>query len=158
MKIKIEFLNGTIGNQLKVRESAQRASEVLSDPEFIEKVRSHSGFDFTNHTPGMVAATLENVREVAIKVGFYREWWPWSKVIAYEENGEVWFNTRKAEAGDVGNVAHETMHAMGFSHNGNAASGNQNTIPYWIGEQVAAWPVKPPVCTPRAEVEAVTPS
>ncbi len=153
MKINVSFINGSDYWRNKVLASAKRASEVMSDPVFLASVAKHHGFDFTQMTPADVSHVIENAGEVTIKVGFYKGWW-WSKAIAYEENGEIWFNTRKDGygAGDVGNVAHETLHKMGFSHNGNSASGNGNTVPYWVGEQVALWPVREPVC----KVEVVT--
>lgn len=140
MRINCDFLNGTTYWQNKVLASARRGGEILSNPGFLDVIEAHTGFDFCNMPPRAVRDKIEHIESIMIKVGFYRGWW-WSKAIAFEENGEVWFNTRKEAygAGGLNNVIHETMHALGFSHNGNSAIGNENTVPYWIGNKAAEW-------------------
>ncbi len=139
MRIDVKFLNGTTFWQNKVLVNAKRASTVLSNPMFLEKIRTWHGFDDTASLPYQVAASFTVRESIQISVGFYRTWWPWSPTIAYEENGQVWLNTRKSVAGDPGNLAHETCHAMGYHHRGNAAAGNENTVPYLIGQWVNDW-------------------
>ena len=134
MRIIVQFLGGTQYWQDKITANAAQASAILSDPAFIAKIRAWPGFDFTGETPDQIADKIQNAGEVTIKVGFYSKWW--TRAIAYEQDGAVYFNTRKESygAGSKGNIAHEVTHALGYEHNGNAAAGNLNTVPYRIGE------------------------
>lgn len=138
MKITVTFLNGSDYWQNKILDSAARASAILSDPAFLEAVRKRGRFDCTTHAPTQVADRLEHAGEVTIKVGFYSRWW--TRAIAYEKNDTVFFNTRKESrgAGSPANIAHEVMHALGYRHNGNYTAGNENTVPYVIGDMVEA--------------------
>lgn len=108
----------------------------MSASPFIEAIRTHDGFDSTDETPTQVAVKLSNTGDVEITVGIYSKFF--TKAIAYEVEGAVFFNTRKESygAGSPGNIAHEVMHALGYTHNGNAASGNENTVPYYVGNLV----------------------
>jgi hypothetical protein len=159
MKINLTFLNGIPYWKNLVTRNAETAQAILSDPKFIEKVRGWAGFDFTSSTPGQVATTLELATEVNIKIGFYRGWF-WSKAIAYEQDGAIYFNTRKEAygAGSVGNIVHEIMHALGFSHNGNSPAGNTNAVPWRLGTWASEWKLTTsPECTAQAvQVESVT--
>lgn len=141
MKINIDFENGTSYWQNLVTENARKAALILSDPAFIQKIRSWAGFDYCGDTPDQVADTIATTREVTIRVGFYSKWL--TRAIAYEQDGAAYFNTRKEAygAGSVGNVAHELMHALGYSHNGNSPGPNQNTVPYRIGQWAEGWEI-----------------
>lgn len=136
----------------KIMENSNRAARILSDPAFLAKIRAWPKFDFTNSTPAEIADQLALSPTIRIRVGFYRGWF-WSKAIAYEDHGAIYFNTRKAAygAGSVGNIAHELMHALGFSHNGNSPAGNENTVPWRIGQWAETW-----VPVTRKISEAVT--
>jgi hypothetical protein len=136
MKINISFLNGSPYWQDLVTKNAGIASSILSSADFLAKVAAFPKFDNTDETPGMVALKLQTTLEVNINVGFYWNWF--SRAIAYEEDGSVYFNTAKESrgAGSAGNIAHECMHALGYEHNGNYSAGNLFTVPYWIGDQV----------------------
>lgn len=138
MNIIINFLNGTEYSQDLVRTSATAVSKVLSDPSFLSRVRGIVKYDFTTDTSSQVADKIRDAGEVKINIGFYRGWF-WSKVLAFENYASVSFNTRKFGygAGGVENVAHELMHALGYSHNGNSPAGNQATVPWMIGKMVA---------------------
>jgi hypothetical protein len=147
MKIIVSFLNGSRYWQDLVLENAAKASAALSDPKFIAKVRTWPGFDFTSSTPAQVGDVLEDAGDVVIKVGFYKGWW-WSRAIGYEQDGAIYFNTRKEAygAGGVGNIAHEVMHFLGFSHDGNSPAGQENTVPWRIGQWAADWEFAPKGC------------
>lgn len=138
MNILIKFLNGNEYWQAKVLESAKQASAVLSDPVFLAKVRAVPFFDYTADTPAQVGDKLAAAGGVTINVSFYRKW-P-ALAIASETPGQVSFNVCKERqgAGDAENVTHETMHAMGWEHNGNSPRGNENTVPWLIGTMVGA--------------------
>lgn len=144
MRIIPIFLNGTQYWQDLVTLSAQRASAILSDSDFIEHVRNWALFDDTVVSADDVGTTIERAGEVRIKVGFYSSFW--TRAIAYEANGEVHFNTRKERsgAGGIGNVAHEVMHVLGFKHRGNSPSGNENTVPWRIGGWADKWAISAP--------------
>lgn len=140
MKVLVQFINGTDFWKDLVINNAWTVSQIISHPDFIEKVANWPAFDFTNQSPREVAETLEQVGDVKIRVGFYKGW-IFSKAIAYEEGGAVYFNTRKFAygAGGVGNIAHELMHALGYSHRGNSPNGNENTVPWRIGQWATHW-------------------
>lgn len=139
MKIVIEFQNGSCYWIKKIEKNAEQVSRVLSDPAFLAKVRSWPRFDFTEKTPDQDTKAIEHAGTVTIRVGFYSKWF--TRAIAYESDGAIYFNVRKEGygAGSPGNLAHEVMHALGFSHNGNSPAGNANTVPWRVGEWVEEW-------------------
>lgn len=141
MRIKIDFLGRNDYWEEKIENSAAQASRVLSDPLFISKVIGWPGFDYTDMNPKQVAQVLADTKGIEIRVGLYSKWL--TRAIAYEIPNGVFFNTRKERggAGSPGNLAHELMHKLGFSHHGNSARGNENTVPYCIGEWVDSWHV-----------------
>lgn len=138
MNIIVKFLNGNAYWQAKVLKSAEQASQILSDHFFLAKVRAVPKFDFTSDTPAQVGDKLEAAGDVVINVSFYRKW-P-ALAIASETPGQVSFNVCKEKqgAGNPENVTHETMHAMGWSHDGNSPRGNENTVPWLVGKMVGA--------------------
>jgi len=138
MEISLSFRGGSSDWQSFLSESAKTAGAVLTDPDFLTKVGAWPGFDFTTSTPADVAAAIANAGTVTVNISFYSH--PLGASIAKEDpaNGAVSFNTAKRHrgAGSPGNVAHEVMHVLGFSHNGNQLAGNENTVPYRIGQWV----------------------
>lgn len=138
MNIVVKFLNGNSYWQAKILVSAGKASAVLSDPVFLAKVRAVPKFDFTSDTPAQVGDKLAAAGDVTVSVGFFSKWF--TKEIAFEDAGGFHFNTRKEAqgAGGPGDIAHELCHELGWLHRGNARSGNENSAPYWIGDQVDA--------------------
>lgn len=134
MNIKVEFLNGSQYWKDKITANAAQSSKVLNDPAFLAKVRAWPGFDYTSDTSEQIADKLENAGVVSIKVGFYSKWW--TRAIAYESNGAVFFNTRKENygAGGTNNLIHEALHSLGYSHRGNSPNGNENTVPWRVSE------------------------
>ena len=137
MKLLINFLSGTLYSQDLVRTSAATVSTVMSDARFLSQVENVVSYDYTADSPAQIADKIRNAGEVKINVGFYRGWF-WSRAIAYEQDGAIYFNTRKFGygAGGVENVAHEFMHALGYAHNGNSPAGNEHTVPWMIGKMV----------------------
>lgn len=156
MKIEIEFLNGSTYWKQLVKRNAEHAGRVLSDPAFLAKVENWTKFDFTSDTPRTVATRLEKAGTVKIRVGFYTGWW-WSKAIAYEDGGAIYFNTRKEAygAGGVGNIAHEFMHALGYSHNGNSPAGQENTVPWRVGQWAEGWALSTQGCAQSVPVSVL---
>lgn len=139
MKIIVSFLSGSDYWRDKVLASAEEASQTLSNPAFLAKVRSWPGFDFCSDTSAQVADKLEQAGDVRVTVGFYSKWL--TRAIAYENELGVHFNTRKESygAGGAGDLAHELCHQLGYRHNGNALRGNENTVPWSIGRWVDEW-------------------
>lgn len=140
MKIKIIFLGGSDYWRKKIQNAAMQVEAILSDADFLNaKVAAHPKFDFTKDSPVLVASKIMNTEVVTVRVGFYCKWL--TKAIAYESGGAIYFNTRKesAGAGSWGNVMHEVLHALGYSHNGNSAAGNGNSVPYKVPDLAEAW-------------------
>lgn len=157
MKIEIEFLNGSTYWKNLVKRNAEHAGRVFSDPKFIDAVKAVPKFDFTSDKPAVVGDKIAALQVVKIKVGFYRPWWRWSPVLANETNGEVWFNTRKeAEgAGGVENIAHEFMHFLGYSHNGNSPAGQDGTVPWKVGRMAGGWALSTEGCAHSVPVSVL---
>lgn len=140
MKIEIVFEGGSSYWKQKVTRNALYVGSILSTPAFIQKVAAHRGFDFTKDTAAQVADKIAKKPVAKIKVGFYYNRW-FTRAIAYEENGAVYINTAKESygAGGWGNIMHELMHALGYSHNGNSPSGQANTVPWQIVTLAQQW-------------------
>lgn len=119
-----------------ISENAKLAARALASPQLLAKVRAAT-FDFTDQTGARIAERLMTTAALTLKVGFYYRPWP-APSIAKEIAGGVTFNTAKRGygAGSPGNIAHEAMHVLGYSHDGNQEEGNENTVPYRIGEWV----------------------
>lgn len=141
MKVNVNFQNGSDYWQQKVLDSADIAGRALSDPGLLDQIRNYPPpFLSTTQTPGQVADRLAQTDQVTITVAFY--WNPFGKAIAKEESGLVKFNTAKERsgAGCPGDVAHETMHALGYTHaDGNSPDQTEGTVPRVIGDMVDDW-------------------
>jgi hypothetical protein len=135
MKISLRFLERNAEWCAYLTESAKTAGDVLSDRDFLERVRNHRSFDFTDKTPAEIADLIAKADDVAVAVAFKHA--PWRRWIAAEDpsSGTITFNTAKRArgAGTPGNIAHEVMHVLGFAHHGNKERGNENSVPYRIG-------------------------
>lgn len=140
MRIEVKFKNGSQYWQDKVTAAAAKAAAILSTPEFLARIAHYPSFYFTELSSEVISKQLETTDVVQIVVGFYSQRW-FTKAIAAEDENGVEFNTAKEAygAGDWGNVMHETLHVLGFSHNGNAAAGNENSVPYRIPSLAQAW-------------------
>lgn len=151
MKIEIEFEFHDGQWDEYIQKNAARASEILASSSFLAKVKQWPNFDSTDKRPDEVARVIETANVVRVRVGYFpvRSSFLLRKfdllknrttaAIADEgADGLVRFNRSKKPygAGSPGNIAHETMHVLGFRHTGNKRAGNENSVPYRIGEWV----------------------
>lgn len=79
-----------------------------------------------------------------VVVETYRPWNRFTKAIAYASKGTIFVNEYKINslelADYVGNFAHEFIHTIGYSHEGNRVTQfNLSTVPYVIGGLAEAW-------------------
>lgn len=136
MQINVEFRERNAEWEQYVRESAATAARILQSPAFLERVRTAAPFTQTDRSPAEIAELLQKAQTLTLHVGFY--WRPLGPSIAKEVDGAVLFNTaaRRRGAGSPGNIAHELMHVLGFTHDGNRPDGNEATVPWRIGQWV----------------------
>ena len=156
MRIEIEFVGGTSEQREMVRRNADVAAEIMSRPDFIERVRGHT---FDNDWSGSakrgwngprIADDLAAANIVTVRVAFYyklaRGRLPaWARYvpglaaqdIGDEEDGLIRVNTAKIDlgAGSPGNLAHEVMHHLGYRH-GDGRAGSENSVPYAVGDWI----------------------
>lgn len=91
-----------------------------------------------NHTPFAGTHCFDimkvNLDSVIIKILPYQTFNPWSSVIGYSVDDDIFVNTRKLSLplnDRVANIWHEASHAAGFSHKGNRVNEyNLKTFPY----------------------------
>jgi hypothetical protein len=108
-----------------------------SDEEFLNQIRNVPKFNYTSLTSFQVAEKIE--KEMFLKditITPYKTFNPWSKVIAYAQNDTIFINTRKnfSIVDRVETIFHETMHIIGFEHQGNIPNSfNLKTVPYLAG-------------------------
>lgn len=140
MKIEIKFENGSPYWKQKVTKNALYVASILSTPAFLDQIEAHKKFDFTPDTPKQVAEKIRTTHLAKIKVGFYYKRW-FTRAIAYEEDDAIYFNTAKESygAGGWGNIMHELMHSLDYSHNGNSPAGQSNTVPWQVVTLAQAW-------------------
>lgn len=139
MKITINFLNGSEYWRAKILSNADIAGRLLADESFLDHIATHPSFDFCPDVPSVVRAKILSTPEITINVSFF---WKWlTREIAFEDSMGCHFNTTKEKqgAGSVGDIIHEMLHQLHYSHRGNARAGNENTAPYWIGDEADAW-------------------
>lgn len=130
MKFRNEIENATI------IKAADLVMKHCRDVEFLNKIRKIDSFYFSALSGENVAREIV-VREVTMTIKSYKTWNPWSKVIGYAKGNTIYCNSRKFDLplyDRVNNFMHESLHALGFSHNGNSATGrNLDSVPYKVG-------------------------
>lgn len=137
MNIKIKFITKrTPYWENRIIENAAIASSILSDPAFWDEIGLARQFDLTDKTAAQISQDFLAPGDIEIRVGFYSKLF--TRAIAYESGGDVFFNTRKS-AGSPGNIGHEICHVLKYSHHGNSARGNENSVPYVVGNQIDKW-------------------
>lgn len=135
LKLELSFGDNTTPElEKKLRASAAVANEVLCERAFILRVRTWPGFSYTSDTPQHVAARIAHGGTLKLRVSFFED--RDSAVLAREVGGAVAFNTANDQTGSPGNVAHEAMHVLGYSHRWNWPLWQGNTVPWRIGSWV----------------------
>ena len=135
--ISVQYLDGQEPDpkwKRRVEENAAKAEEILSSTEFAEAYRKEKIRGTKGKTVNEVINELQYSGETEINVGFYNN--PDTRAIAYEEGGNIYFNTAKDEAGSPGNIAHELTHKMGYKHFTNWAFLGRRSVPYTVGYAV----------------------
>lgn len=119
---------------LSVRMAAHYVYLHHQDPEFLKRIRSVKEFTHTKLHPIEVSKAIElNIIKLKIPIVGYKTVNPWSKAIGYAKNGTIFINERKSFGvlDRAETILHETLHLIGFSHNGNRVTNyNLQSVPY----------------------------
>jgi hypothetical protein len=146
IEIHPDFIDSSDDWTSRITKNAQLASQAMCTPEFLDRVRSWSDFDWTTDSPVDVANRIAHAGVINIKVGFYSD--NSTNAIAYENDGGVYFNKVRASggAGGIGNIVHEAMHVIGYKHFWNWPWLQGNTVPWriggWVDEAVERQSIK----------------
>ena len=94
-------------------------------------------FDFTQDTKEILLVKVEQSEGLIIAgVDIYTPLWRFTNVIAYQQNGKIYFNRYKMKRGDceiIATFAHEYMHRLGYAHGDNNPINKERSVPYYIG-------------------------
>lgn len=93
---------------------------------------------FTSSDDGPAQIRVQIAKNYSVKVTTYTTFLATSKVIGHQSKGVIYLNTRKLRRPDcsiVNTLVHEYMHRIGYAHNGNDPGGNENSVPYWMGDR-----------------------
>lgn len=128
----------TTSSQLAwVNDLVKTANCVSNNQKYIDEVKAHKQFDYTDKTSSEVAELLGS--DKIAKVSTYRTKNPVSKAIATTFAGDkdtVYLNTRRnpRDMKDMVNTLfHERFHLLGFSHGDNSPVGKENSVNYGAG-------------------------
>ena len=134
------------GSYTNLQAATVAANALLKGDKFYQLIAAKDKFDFTNATPAQIAEAIKNCN-LNTTVVTYKKLFP-RKTLGFENpqdplhihiNMQGWRGNRSV-ASYTGTIIHEAVHCadsdnagFNFGHNGNAAAGNENTAPYWIG-------------------------
>lgn len=131
MKFRNEVENSTI------IKAADIVMKHYKDAEFLDRVEAVESFEFTRDNGAAVAWHILTCN-ITMSIKQYKTFSPWSKVIGYAKGNTIFCNSRKFDLplyDRVNNLFHEGTHLLGFSHNGNSATGkNLDSVPYRAGK------------------------
>ena len=118
----------------KIKLGAYYVFRHYSDDKFLNRIRAVEKFNHTELNSYDVAYTIEfGLLKKQIEIRPYKSVNPWSKAIAYAKDDKIFINTRKkfGVLDRVETIFHESMHLIGFSHDGNFVTDyNLKTVPY----------------------------
>jgi hypothetical protein len=125
----------------KLRRGLDAANAVLPSEEFRSAILALRNLTETEDSPEEIFRKLTTA-EIAIPIRSYTAKIPWSRAIASERDGEIFYNLRRFDALTlrdlVENLIHEASHKVGYRHRSNFASRSWNTVPYQVGRAAAA--------------------
>lgn len=144
------------GSFSNLQNATAKANELLRDDKFYQLIAAKDKFDFTNATTAQVATAIKSC-SLSVKVVTYKKLFP-LRTLGFENpqdplhihiNMQGWRGNRSV-ASYVGTIIHEAVHCadsdnsvFNFGHKGNAAAGNEETAPYWIGNLAINMVVNP---------------
>lgn len=107
---------------------------VVNVPKFYEEIAKVENYDETDLTPKQIS---EKISESTNTIAVYSYVRYFSKVIAKFQYGNIYLNSRKQVRKpeyNANTIVHEWTHSLGFTHDGNYAKGQQDTVPYKVGD------------------------
>ena len=139
------FKNCTLRNEITT--SIVLAHKLLSPYSLMMKELKQKN-DWKYNTPDNYVELLSSYKGI-INVFTYNSKNPWSKVVAYYEQGSINFNIRKLHQLDcvdiAGTLIHELCHHVGINH-GEGKFRNYKTkdkslysVPYYISDNIKKW-------------------
>ena len=106
---------------------------VVKNPRTIGRI----SFDYTIDTRDILLVKVEQSEGLIIsQVDSYSPIWRFSDVIAYHQNGVIYFNKYKMKRDDCDVIAtfvHEYMHRLGYTHGDNNPKNKAHSVPYYMG-------------------------
>jgi hypothetical protein len=93
-------------------------------------------YDQTSDKPEMIWQKLSLAGFTEVKT--VRSTNPFTNMVAvkYKDDPAIYLNSRKnrSNAEWTGSICHEKAHVMGWTHRGNSPRGNEDTVPYKLGD------------------------
>lgn len=122
-------------NDSNIRVACALVSYHYRDTEFLQTIGEQDKFNHTTRTPKEVALQITEFKDLEVTIKSYKPMWRWSKAIAYADykTSTIYFNAYKdmSVVDRVETIFHESLHLIGFSHNGNYVTAyNLLSVPY----------------------------
>lgn len=138
MKINIKFENGfTAKERLRIEQAVAIASEFFGSGELSARLLDSEPTQ-TDKSTKEILDEIRSTQLVLITVYKWRPFWgSFSSAIAIESNGKIGLASRffkLAFSENVGTIAHEVTHTLGFSHSFYYSLSRNKSVPYLIGD------------------------
>lgn len=124
-----------------ILDTAMTHAEKLLDEgsELLKAIYAKNDWKYGESLGQLVVFKILNCDSIA-EVRFYRSFNPWSRVVGYAKGGKIYINERKASDYKtiVGNLVHEYMHVVGFTHGNNYKTKDKclYSVPYFASEWI----------------------